>query len=935
MSKSLIIALAACCLLINACVMNKIITSKRENERKKEERNVIPLEAVKITPKRNEEFRAAPVRQIDIIHTDLEVSFNWGKHECIGNETLLVKPYFYETDSINLDAKSMTFGEILVMDSKGQPIHYLTNYDKKQLHLKLERKLTMHDTVQIVIRYTAKPDESEGFHGSAIRDDKGLYFINSDNSEPFKPIQIWTQGETESSSCWFPTIDKPNEKFTIRLSITVNKDFTTLSNGELTSSTMNGILKTDVWQSKKPMSAYLIMMAVGNFNVTNDFLTKTVKDSFISYTYDTLHIATNDTLIPIRDSIVTKQRMNYKNTTRDLLNGVEISYYLEPEYAPYALNIFRHTPEMVDFFSSRFGVPYPWEKYAQVVVHDYVSGAMENTTATLHNEFVQKNNRELLDADNDDIISHELVHQWFGDLVTCKSWSHLVLNEGFAAYGEQLWLEYKYGKDVALKKTYQTLDRYLNYAKEINDDPIIQFNYKNPDDMFSPVTYQKGALVLHLLRSELGDEAFFQALKNYLMANSFQNAEIDDLRRECENISGKDLRPFFNQWFLKGGHPSVEIRYDYIDSAKLVAVTIEQKQSKEIGLFNFPLKFKVTQAGKTKYFTFDISKRTETFYVQKFDNQISEYPNIFVDPDATFIGELKDNKPFINHIKSYYGAANYIEKIRSLKELNTMQSTIDTSRSVILNAVSDINPDIRAKAIEWINWSDTRNSSLGLDLLIHMAKTDSSVAVRVKATEQLAQINQASLLNTLLFQTNDSSYSVAAKAIRGVYRLNRDEAMRRCAELEKDARRELFTQISSIYSSAGSRSNAGFFEKNMMKVLGRARASLIDDYSDYCVRLNQEELYTKAIVILNDRAENDGNGLVRVTAIVSLNSFCQKQQTENDNQKDAVKKAERQIAITSFKQRIQQIVDQEKESGIIELLKLRGLTQTHEVIEDR
>ncbi len=913
--------------------MNKMLTQRRSSEDTPPGKEVIALEAVTITPKRTD-FRGVPAKLIDILHTDLEVSFNWGKHECIGKETMLVKPYFYDTDTINLDAKNMTFSEILITDSRQQPIQYQTTYDKKKLRLKLERRLSTLDSVTIVLRYIARPDEGEAGKGGAIRDDKGLYFINTDNSEPFKPIQIWTQGETESSSCWFPTIDNPNEKFTIKLAITVNKDFTTLSNGLLTSSTVNGILKTDIWESKKPMSAYLVMMAVGDFKISKDVHTTSVKDSFITYRYDTLHIETGDTLIPFRDSIITHTQMNYRNVTKDLLNGVEVSYYLEPGYAPYAKNIFRHTPEMLHFFSSKLG-RYPWEKYAQVVVHDFVSGAMENTTATLHNEFVQKNNRELLDAPNDDIISHELFHQWFGNLVTCKSWSHLVLNEGFAAYGEQLWLEYKYGRDASLRKSYQTLDRYLNYAKEINDDPIIQFNYKEADDMFSPITYQKGAMVLNLLRAELGDAAFFLALRNYLNQYAFQNAEIDDLRRECEYVSGKDLRYFFNQWFFKGGHPVIDIRYDYIDSTRLLAVTVEQKQSKETGLFRFPLKFKVTQAAKTEFFTFEIEKKAETFYVKRFDDVSAEYPNVFVDPDATFVGEIKDNKPFVNHISTYKHATDYIEKIRSLKELNLIQATIDTARSVIRSAVNDPNPDIRGKAIEWINWSDLQNALLGYDQLIRIAKTDSSVLVRVKATDRLAQLNQASLLSTLLSLTNDSSYAVCAKALRGVYRLNREEALKRCAVLENDARRDLFSQISSIYASAGSTQSEVFFQKNMMKVVGRVRASLIDDYADFCVRINQEDIYKEAITIMNDRAENDNNGLVRVTALVSLKTIAEKQQSDTDAMKDPMKKNERQLTVSLFKSRIQQIVDLEKDKSIVELLKLRGITQTHEVNEDR
>jgi aminopeptidase N len=427
--------------LIIACSPSR--KTARYFKQKEAEQLQIKLHDVRITPTRKDDFRTTPRKIIDILHMDLAVQFNWENHTCIGKETLWLKPYFYETDSIILDAKNMIFDKIIVTDQHNNNIMYLTNYDKKNLHLKLEKKVSKYDTIKLELSYKANPDEKESHGSKAIKDDKGLYFVNTNKQEPFKPMQLWTQGETEANSCWFPTIDKPHEKFTSKLAMTVENQFTTLSNGLLINSTSEGNMRTDVWENKQPMSAYLTMMAVGNFIAT-----------------------------------------------KDQWNGKEVSYYLEPAYSPYARNIFKNTIEMMQYYSDRLGVTYPWDKYAQVVVRDYVSGAMENTSATLHGEFVQKNNRELIDADNDGIIAHELFHQWFGDLVTCESWSHLVLNEGFATYGEQLWLEHKLGKDAALQKSYNTINKYLNYAKNNSDDAIINFNYKDKEDMFNTITYQ-------------------------------------------------------------------------------------------------------------------------------------------------------------------------------------------------------------------------------------------------------------------------------------------------------------------------------------------------------------------------------------------------------------------------------------------------------------
>lgn len=860
-------------LLLNACAtVNHIGVGKRAPL------NPVLLNEVKVKPIKNNIILPAKAKEIDILHTDIQVSFNWSKHECIGSETIILKPYFYETDSINLDARNMIFSKVEIKNTQGELIQNITSYDKKVLKIKLEKKFSNKDSLILTLNYIAKPDENENGGSAAIKDDKGLYFINTNHKEPNKPTQIWTQGETQSNSCWFPIIDNPNEKFTSTLSISANKDLTILSNGERISSIVEGNTKTEKWENTLPMPAYLTMMAIGDFDVAIDSL-----------------------------------------------EGKEVSYYLEKEYAPFARNIFKNTPEMISFFGEKLGVKYPWNKYAQVVVRDYVSGAMENTSATLHGDFVQKNNRQLVDANNDDIIAHELFHQWFGDLVTCKTWSHLVLNEGFATYGEQLWIEHKYGKDEALKKSYDRIQRYLSYTKNNKDEAIVNSNYKIQEDMFNVLTYQKGASVLNLLRHEIGDEAFFLGLKNYLSNYQFSNAEIDDLRKEFEKITGRDLNLFFNQWFLRGGHPILDVRYSYNDSTKLVQVSIEQIQSNEVGLFNFPLEFKIQEGNKIKKFSFQIEKKKEVFFVEKLDVDLPFFPNIIVDPNAVFVGEIKDNKSFFYQINTYNNAQNYIEKARALKELSMVQQQNDSARNTLLSAINDANDDIRLKALEWIDWKNAQNYLKAKDYLINLAEKDTDPSVRAEALEILADKREPFLLNLYLKLTEDSSYTVAANALDAVVKLIPEEGLRAAKSLEKDAKGKLFKQISTLYSEKGDTSNLTFFTKNMMYVFGKNRAILLDDYTQLIIKINTPEIFIDATNLLSTRAIDDENGYIRYASIVNLNELnnhysTQMKQTISDEMKTYFSNESMLI-----QEKIKSLINQEKDDYVLGLLKMKGL----------
>jgi len=349
-------------------------------------------------------YNSSRTLQTDIVHTRLEVSFDWEHARLNGKEILTAKQHFYTSDSLILDAKGM---DILSVEMNNKKLAYTYN-DSLHLRIQLDRKYTRDEKFNVTIQYVSKPDERKVGGSAAITSDKGLYFINPKGEDKTKMPQIWTQGETEANSVWFPTVDAPNAKSTEEILMTVQDKYMTLANGKLISSKKNADgTRTDHWKQDLPHAPYLFMMAVGEF--------KTVKDSY----------------------------------TRKDGSKMEVNYIVEPAYEKDAKAIFGETPEMIRFFSEKLGLEYPWDKYSQIVVRDYVSGAMENTGAVIFGDYVYKTKRELIDGNDESTIAHELFHHWFGDLVTCESWANLPLNESFANYSQYLWDEYEYGVDEA------------------------------------------------------------------------------------------------------------------------------------------------------------------------------------------------------------------------------------------------------------------------------------------------------------------------------------------------------------------------------------------------------------------------------------------------------------------------------------------------------
>ena len=520
--------------LLQSCVSHRIY-NKNQSEKDIETTTEDDNNPFYIAP-----FQTSAEKVWDLIHTDLALNVHFDSSSIDGYATLTLKPHFYSQDSLVLDAVNMEIYEVLthIEESKSgvngsnvfipPPTRLKFNYrQNKKLVVYFNEVITPNQPVSIRIQYSATPSkkiplsyeanelEIDLTEFDAISDDIGMYFINADGKNPTKPTQMWTQGEPQSNCHWFPTLDAPNQKHTQRVSVTIPGNMQSLSNGELTSSVdmygNNGIhLRTDVWVQNKPHAPYLTMLAVGNW--------VRVKDSLPW---------------PIDPNLRKKETL-------------PIEYLVEPQFKDDAKMIFGNTPEMIQFFSQYTGVKYPWDKYSQVVVRDFVSGAMENTSATVHMEQLQHDKYDHIDDTYEDYISHELFHQWFGDYVTAENWSDLTLNESFATYGEYLWREFKYGKSNANQWLYITEKSIYNRG---GYNPLLKHHYTNINQQFDGVRYQKGACILHLLRQFIGDDAFRTSMKRYLETFAFKSAEVDDWRQIIEEVTGMDMKPFFNVWY--------------------------------------------------------------------------------------------------------------------------------------------------------------------------------------------------------------------------------------------------------------------------------------------------------------------------------------------------------------------------------------------------
>lgn len=719
-------------------------------------KNEVVLDELKIVGKKYP-YRPAAERVNDLIHTALNVSFDWNKQYLFGEATLTLTPYFYPTNKLVLDAKGMEIERISLVG--GSNLEY--TYDDLHLNITLDKTYNKGEEYSIYIKYISKPNELEKAEGlSAITDDKGLFFINPLGEDKEKPMQIWTQGEPESNSVWFPTIDKPNERCTQEISMTVESKFLAMSNGVLVSDVDNGNgTHTVSWRQEKPHAPYLFMMTIGEF--------ARIKDEW---------------------------------------NGMSVDYFVESKYEEVAREIFGETPAMLTFFSDVLGVEYQWDKYWQVCVRDYVSGAMENTSAVIFGEFVQRDARELLDEDHEDIVSHELFHHWFGDLVTCESWANLPLNESFATYGEVLWREHRYGEDEKFRKVYEDMGGYFQEAASGKQVDMIRYHHDTAEDMFDGHSYAKGGTILNMLRDVVGDEAFFASLKMYLEDNKFQSVEIHNLRLAFEEVTGKDLNWFFNQWFLSAGHPIIDINYEYTETG--VVVKMNQLASAEDALvYTLPLQVDVYGANGMETFDIIFHQAAQSFdlpYAGKIDW-------VNVDAKKSLLAQITNNQTEANWIYQFNNGKNMLDKYLALEHFAEIEKPNEAVKAVLRKALADDYWYIQdlAASIYPLEDGDTEAINLLKDLAVNGEKTD----VQAAAILSLSLLEDTSFESIFENGIDHPSYRVNAASLEALMYSNPNKALSKAEEWETSKNYEILDVVGFVYSEVGEADKIPYFEK--------------------------------------------------------------------------------------------------------------------------
>jgi aminopeptidase N len=469
-------------------------------------------------------------------------------------------------DRLTLDAVNLQINSVQVAGVAQE-----FDYDGEQLYIRLGQPTQAATPLEIAIAY------------QVVQPQRGIYFIAPDEDYPEKPVQVWTQGEDEDSRYWFPCFDYPGQLATSEIRVQIPQPYQAISNGELVEVQEVGNDLSDIsardriyhWAQKQVHPTYLMTLAVGDF-------------------------------------------AEFKDEWR----GQPVTYYVDKSRADDAIRTMGKTPRMMEFFSKAFGYDYPYPKYAQVCVNDFIFGGMENTSTTLLTDRCLIDERAAIDNRNSEsLVAHELAHQWFGDLVVIKHWSHAWIKEGMASYAEILWVTDEYSQDDGI---YYRLGEARNYLAEDSSRyrrPIVTHVYREAIELYDRHLYEKGACVYHMIRAELGDELFFKAIHTFVQENAHKTVETIDLLRAIEKASGRNLQFLFDQYVFRGGHPDYKVAYSWDKDSSLAKVTVTQTQVKEGNngnggaLFDLkvPIGFGLSDS-KVQTFPVRIHEREQTFY---------------------------------------------------------------------------------------------------------------------------------------------------------------------------------------------------------------------------------------------------------------------------------------------------------------------------------
>lgn len=610
----------------------------------------------------------------DVQHYRIEISFDWAKKSVAGETTVSLRPFKNDFKEIELDAGDMAINAVKL--GAGQPLKFRYEGNEK-LFISLDKPYAAGSNVAVKIAYSATPK-------------KGLTFITPTENDPTRPYQIWSQGETQDNHYWFPCYDYPNDKATSELIASVEDKFNVISNGSLVSVKPDTQKKTKTWHWKmdQPFSSYLVSIIVGEYAEVKD---------------------------------------QYKN--------VPVSSFVYRNQVEEGRASFNKLAKMVALFSEKTGIEYPYPKYAQTMVREF-GGAMENITATTMTDTVVYDKRALLDTSSDDIVSHELAHSWFGNMLTCRDWGELWLNESFATIMEAVWTEHDKGRDDYLYDIYSDQETYFHSWSQGIRRPISTRRYPDPDSVFDAYAYQRGGAVLNMLRFVLGNEMFWKAVNHYLKKHQYQTVETQDLVIAIEEATGQNLQWFFDEWIYKMGHPEFEIASSYDEGAKTLRLTVKQTQQPDEKRTWYP---------SPEFFTMPVDIAITTASGEKINR-------VWIDKAEKEFSFTVDSKPTI---------INFDRGNQIIKRVKFERKDEEIAYQLLHD--TDVMGRLRA-AIE-LKAQRTEVAALALS---EAAKRDNFWGVRVEATKALSAFGTAAARAGLLEAVKDKEARIRREAIKGL-----------------------------------------------------------------------------------------------------------------------------------------------------------------------
>lgn len=656
-----------------------------------------------------------PDRPGQVEHIFLDLTFDIPNQSYQGTCVIRLNPVRSGVDRLTLDAVSLDIYAVSIAEVQ-QPF----DYDGEQLSIRLKDPTQVGDVLELAIAYGVEKPQ------------RGIYFIAPSSHYPNKPVQVWTQGEDEDSRFWFPCFDYPGQLTTSEIRVRVPQQYTVISNGELVSATLEGDSKTYHWLQKQVHPTYLMTLAIGEF-------------------------------VELQDE----------------WRGRPVTYYVEKGRESEARLSMGKTPRMIEFFSQKYGYSYPFPKYAQVCVDDFIFGGMENTSTTLLTDRCLLDERAAIDnRSTETLVAHELAHQWFGDLVVIKHWSHAWIKEGMASYAEVLWMNDEYDADTAAYYLLGEARSYLDEDASRYRRPIVTHIYREAIELYDSHLYEKGACVYHMIRTELGEELFWKTIATFLHDNAHKTVETIDLLRAIEKSTGRNLLFLFDQYVYRGGHPDYKVAYSWDSDSNLAKVTVTQTQTKE-GSTNdlFDLKIPIgfgyidsaldkttseqPAATRCQVLTVRIHDREQSFYfplAQKPDFVCFDVGNHYLKTVVLEypVPELKAQLQFDPDPVSRIYAAEALAKKGGLEVIKTLSQALQNDRFW----------GVRAEVARSL-------ASIQLDQALQgllAGLKDNDARVRRAIVESLAQRNTEDSYAALrsIVEAGDPSYYVEAAALRSL-----------------------------------------------------------------------------------------------------------------------------------------------------------------------